>query len=180
MTLPPTIQPFTSSGFLVTSRKFPVDDPDKLEVILSKMYLEIAYTVNNRTIGSYQLEETNTGQHWPNPTFGDNPEDNNLSQLPAFRQVYLIPAILPGVTEDIPHNIFNLNFFTNTYGQVLTNVPDYRHLPHASATLATDQIQFTITPSSGSTSGNIIIVNGSTAPAIVSGYFVLEYVLNTQ
>lgn len=150
--------------FLQTSQKF-TQDPVELEPVLSKTYTQTATAVNARTIGLYETVQVSIGDRY----FSSGDPQNRRQ---AFRKVFSFGAIAAGATLTIPHLITGVTQFVNTYGECITATPDFRRIPWASATLVTDQIQATLT------TVNIIIVNGATAPAIVSGIYVCEYLLN--
>lgn len=154
--------------YLITSRNFPTDGA-QLEPELTKMYNEVAQAVNLRTNGLYETTQNVTGEQWFNTSF--NP-DVGMRRRQSYRKVFTFGAIAAGATLAINHGITGITSFTLTYGEAITDVPDFRNIPFASATVVTDQIQVT------KTSTQIIIINGATAPNIVSGKFVLEYLLN--
>lgn len=156
------------STYLITSRVFPTD-PAQLEPELAKMYNEVSQAVNAKTNGVYELAQNVTGEQWFNPAFDP---DVGMRRRQSYRKVFTFGTIAVGATLAINHGIVGITSFTLTYGEAITDVPDFRNIPYASATVVTDQIQVT------KTSTQIIIINGATAPNIVSGKFVLEYLLN--
>lgn len=163
----PTIQ----SPYLITSRVFPIDS-GKLEPILSKMYFEVAQAVNNRTIGIFNKFQVVTGERWfnsGNPTV----KDFDVTQQPqTYRQVYTFGAIVAGANLSFAHNITGVTQFTRIYGTCITTTPDYRPIPFADVVAATGSIAVI------ADNVNVTVYNGATAPNIVSGIIVLEYLLN--
>lgn len=160
MTLP---QRTVRSAFLVNERSFP-QDPVELEPVLSKMYLETAYAVNVRTVGTFNTFQVTTGEKWFNVPSGQRDRQ-------SFRQVYPIGPIIAGTTLTTPHGLVGLTAFTDIYGTCITNIPDYRPLPYASV-VAASNIELKCD------STNIIISVGAGSPNIVSAIVVLEYLLS--
>ena len=157
--------PVKQQAFLITSRNFPIDIV-KLEPDLNKMYIEIARSVNQRTIGTYDTDQYNTGNF-----YFSTDRNNTQRRRQSYRQAYPFGTIAAGATLNITHNIQNLNQLAQAYGTCITDSPDFRPIPFVSATLVTDQIQLSVS------STQIIIINGATAPNITSGMIVLEYFL---
>lgn len=151
------------SAFLVNERSFP-QDPVELEPVLSKMYLEMAYAVNARTIGTFNTFQVTTGELWLG-----TPQNQRTRQ--SFREVYPIGPITAGATLTVPHGLVGLTAFTDIYGTCITDVPDYRPLPYASVGAASN-IELKCD------SINIIISVGAASPNIVSAIVVLEYLLS--
>lgn len=164
---PPAIR----ASYLVTSRKFPTDI-DELQPYLGKTYFDIAQAVNERTIGIFDLFQVVTGERWFNPAKVDFNAANIPAKRQTYRQVFILPATAAGATTIIPHNIANPVAFTRIYGTCITNVPDFRPIPYASATVVTNQIEIKANAT------QIIVINGATAPNITSGIIVIEYLLN--
>lgn len=154
----------TESPYIPTSLKL----NDKEEVLipqLERMYTSIAPRLNEREISLYYLSELTTGQKWLT--------SSNL-QVPktTFRKVFEFGAIAPGATLNIPHGINTITLITKWNGGFVTAARK-RPLPFVSATAVTDQVQV---DEDGGT--NIVIVNGATAPAIISGVVIIEYLKN--
>lgn len=152
--------------YLPTSRSFPVQNPVQLEPELVKSYTDIANAVNLRTIGIFEKSQIVTGERW----FSISTTDNNVKRQ-TYRQTYTFDAIAAGATLSFAHNISNIVQFTRIYGTCITNKPDFRPLPYASVTLNAN-----IELNCDTTKVNIL--NGASAPNIVSGIIVLEYLLN--
>ena len=109
MTTPPAPQ-LNVSPYLISSRDFPFDEV-KLPVILSKMYFEVAYGVNSRTIGLYDKFQIATGNRYFN-------DGNPTNRLQSFRQVYTLAALPNTATATIATNISidSNTQFVNIYG----------------------------------------------------------------
>lgn len=152
--------------YLVTSQKFPTDDPSVLQPTLTKSYNEIAQAVNLRTIGIFEQLQIVTGERW----FASSATNANLKRQ-TYRQVYTFGTIAAGTSLSIAHNITGITQFTRIYGTCITDQSDYRPIPYASVT-ANSNIELRVT------STQIIISNGAGGPNIVSGIIVLEYLLN--
>lgn len=135
----------------------------KLQTLLT----DISLKVNMREVGFYNLLETPTGQQW---------FKNATLAIPrqALRQVYQFGAIAAGGTLNIPINIIGSTTltFTHMYGTITTAVPDDRPLPYADEAVVTNQVSLK------RNGNNIVIMNGATAPNIVSGLVILEYLKN--
>lgn len=156
-----------NSPFLRTSRSFP-KEVDQLSVEVNKSYLDIANCVNSRIISIFPTNRPIvTGESWY--------IKNNQKQQ-TFRQVYPFGAIAPGTELDIPHGITNFVQFTKIYGTVITNVPDYRPLPYVDPITLTTSMTILVGTVAGI--GQIRIVLGTTAPAVISGIAVLEWIVN--
>ncbi len=156
--------------YLRTSREYPQSDAHQLSVEVNKSYIDIATAVNNRTIGIYPVNRPAiNGESWYLTS----------QRFQAQRQVYPFNSITSGTNLSIPHNIFpnNLTQFTKIYGTCITDAPDYRPIPESSVT-ANANIGLRITPSVGTTSGNIIISVGAASPNIISGLIILEWISN--
>lgn len=162
--------PTIKSAYLITSRVFPIES-GKLEPILSKMYFEVAQAVNDRIIGVFNKFQVVTGERWFNSTDSTKQDFDVTNQPQTYRQVYQFGAIAAGANLSINHNITGISQFTRIYGTCITDVPDYRPIPYAGLA-ATDNITLAV--------NNTIfaVFNGATAPNIVSGIIVLEYLLN--
>lgn len=131
---------------------------------LSNMYSAIAYRLNNREISLYAFQETLTGQKWTSAS-------NLQKQDETFRKVFEFGAIAAGATLNIVHGITGITRIVKWYGGIVT-AANKRPLPFVSATLITDQV------SVDEDGTDIVIVNGATAPAIVSGTVVIEFLKN--
>ncbi|SRR6266404_973981 len=149
--------------YLRTSRSFPIDS-GKLEVELVNSYIDIANAVNARTIGIFPSNRPSiTGESW----FLTSAKQQTL------RQIYSIGAIASGAELDIPLGFTNFNILTKITATVVTNVPDYRPIPFVDPVTATNGMEILV----GTVAGilQIRIILGATAPPIVSGIAVIEF-----
>ena len=144
---------FTESPFVPTFQYFP-EDLSQMMVILNNMYTTLAYAINQRQIGSFNLFEQVNGQ------FFTNPADIQIPRV-GFRKCF-----------EIAHGLTDVTIFTGFSGGVITNVPDFRPLPFVSATVITNQIQVYADGT------NVYVVNGATAPQIQSGLLILDFLKN--
>lgn len=146
------------SPYLRTSRHFPINDPKQLAVEINKFNLDVANTVNTRTIGIYPLNKPITG--------GESWFINSNQQLQNLRQVFKFTA-----AGNIAHNINNntvTSVSPNSYG-TYTDGTNWYGVIYASSTAIADQVSFFYTPT------NIVVLRDAGAPPIVSGYIVLEW-----
>ncbi len=159
-----TFAPSNSEApYLPVYLKFEEEGQD-LYFQLSNMYSAIAYRVNDREIALYGFQETLTGQKWTRAS-------NLQIQDETFRKVFEFGAIAAGDTLNIPHGITDITRIVKWYGGIVT-ATNKRPLPFVSTTRIRDQVGV------DEDGTNIIIINGSTAPAIVSGTIVIEFLKN--
>lgn len=149
------------SPYLRTTREFP-EDLHQLTVEVNKSYLDIASAVNNRTIGIYPSTRS--------AITGNAYYVTGTAKQPSLRQMYPFQTINTGTSLVIPTQLRNYENIVLLIGTCITDRPDYRPIPYVDATL-TDQIsiRFDITTTS------IIITNGTTAPNILSGLAIIEW-----
>jgi len=153
-----------ANPFLATSQTFSKDYNQYL-LQITKRDSDLSRYINQREIAAYDLNEILTGQQWFDPANAQQTRD-------GFRTTFNIGAIAPGATLTTPHGITQINSFTYIGGTVVTALPDFRPVPYASATLITNQIEIR------ADAVNFYVTNGATAPAIVRGNIVLEYLKN--
>jgi hypothetical protein len=148
------------SAYIPTFEHFPEDETE-LRIKLSSIYTAIAIAINVREIGLYQNTlQTATGQLFSGTS--------GTPQKDAFRKVFYFGPSLAGATTTIAHDISSITSFTKISGTVCT-ASDFRPIPNASVTAASAGIEIKADAT------NIYVINGSTAPAIVSGIVVVEY-----
>lgn len=149
-----------STPYLRTSRHFPEEDK-LLSVELSKMYIDIANAVNNRTIGLFPLNKTvQTGETYF--LKGVNKQQVN-------RQVFSFTS-----TTSIAHNItFDLiSAFSKAYG-AFTDGTNWYGLIFGSNVAIAGQVSFYISPT------QIVFLSGSGAPSVSQGTVVIEWISDT-
>lgn len=151
-----------NSPYLRTSRGFP-EEIQPLVVQINKAYVDVANAVNERTIGLFvQGKAAITGESW----FISSRKQQSIRQMYNFTS-FTSP-------QSIPHgiNTSQISGFTRIYGTA-TNGTNWYPLPYIDSTAVANQIQIVITPA------NIVITAGAGAPAITSGFVVLEWLAQT-
>lgn len=142
--------------YLRTTRLFP-EEIHQLTVEINKSYLDIANTVNNRTIGLYPVNR-------PAITGESYFIRNNLRQQ-TLRQVYTFTTTTP-ITHGI--TIIDPDQFTNCFGSYTDGTNAYGLLFGTTVAVA-GLISFYITTT------QIIFLVGAGAPAMTSGKIVLHW-----
>ena len=147
----------TNSSYLRTTRDFPIMAKE-LSVELNKAYVDIANTINARTIGIFTVNRS--------AVTGEQYFINNNQKQQGLRQVYNFTA-----TGNIPHglNLDTITNFTNCFGSFTDGTNDYGVI-FGSNTAIAGQISFYIT------ANNIVVLAGAGAPAITSGIIVLQWI----
>lgn len=150
---------FNVSPFLRTSRNFPMD-AQPLSVELTRSYIDIANAVNFRTIGLFPTTKpVVTGEQW---------FVNKDQKQQTFRQVYNLPPLVAA------HNIQNFSSiaFTRIYGTAFDGNIWYP-LPYVESNgNANNQIKLRVD------STQYHVDRGSSAPAINTGFLILEWLSN--
>lgn len=163
-----TFNPTNSLGpFISTSTFFP-DEFDEFRIKFLELYRDLSNAVNTREVGIFDLVEFLTGENW---FTSGNPQIKRKT----YRKVFELSATAAGATNTFAHGITGVGTtttFTHIYGAAVTSAPDNRPIPFASATVVTDQIQVLVT------GANIVVTNGATAPNIVSGFIITEFLKN--
>jgi len=132
----------------------------------TNLYRKVSVKINSKERALYplELEILNDQQFF---VVGNTREYRSV-----FRKVFHFGAIGAGVALNIVHGIDVINAFTRMYGTINTGFPDDRPLPYVDTFLVTNQVSVL------RNGINLIITNGATAPAIVSGICVVEYLKN--
>ena len=146
--------------YLKTSVKFP-EDINHLVDELNISYVDIANNINDRTIGLYPTDRPAIGgEAW---FISDNRKQQNL------RQVYTFTT-----AGNIKHGIdvTKIGRFTKCCGAFTDGTNTYGVI-FGSSTAITGQVSFYIT------SSNIVVLADGAAPAITSGFILLEWIGNT-
>lgn len=108
----------SQSNFLPLSTTFPEDDQAFL-IRLTSVYGDIAYRLNLRTIGVFDLAAQQTGESWYSAS---SSSPNNKRQ--PFRKIVQINSITGTATTSSPHGIStNGLIFSRIYGTL--NDPNY-------------------------------------------------------
>lgn len=145
------------SAFLREQRTFP-QEAQPLSVEMDRSYVEIANKINDRTIGFFATTYPSvTGEKWL----------INGVTYQGFRQLYTFTS-----SGNINHNldIANMYTFTRSYG-MFSDGTNWYPLPYVNATAVANQVQVIVTPT------QIQITTGGGAPAISSGFVVLEWIV---
>ena len=142
----------------------PTKNPELFYEVMNERERNTGTIVNLKDHAVYSTLEMPNCQQWPGATAQE--------QKLAFRKLVNFGAIAAGATSTVAHGITGITQVTRQWGEAITAVVDYRHIPYASATLVTDQIQLTID------AANVTIINGATAPNITSAVVVMEYLKN--
>lgn len=148
-----------ANAFLRTTREFP-SEGDKLRVELNRTYVDIANIVNFRTIGLFPVNRpAQNGESWFLTM-------NQRQQ--GFRQVYAFSSFTSPLI--IPHGISftGISQFTRIYGTAFDNTY-YYPLPFVDI-VAANQIIIKVDAT------NINVIAGPSAPVIVSGLIILEWI----
>lgn len=157
-----TSAPSNSIAFRVVENITFSKDFNQFLLQFSDLYQKLATASNSKDIGLYESVEILNGQQY----FTAAPRIKSQ----VYRKCFLVTAIAPGATLNIAHGI-TYNELTRIYGTYHTAVRN-GPLPRVSATLVTDQVSLDVV------GPNIVIINGATAQAILSGKVTLEYIKN--
>lgn len=145
-------------AFLRTSREFP-EEIHQLTVEVNKAYVDIANTVNARTIGVYTVNR-------PSVT-GDSFFLDGVPRQQCLRQVYSFTS-----TSSINHGISNVSpgQFINCYGSYTDGTNSFGLIFGTSGGTIPNQISFYVT------SSQIVFQVDAGAPALSSGLIVLNWI----
>lgn len=152
-------------AFLRTSRDFPVENLQVLGVELNKMYLDVANTVNTRTISLFPTTTpAQTGEGWF--VGGGN------SRQQGFRRVYPFTS----GTLTFAHGITTsqISAFTRIYGTFVDGSGVWYPLPYVDVTAANNQVNLIV-----NTTNIVITLGAGSPPTLTSGYVVLEWIVNS-
>lgn len=141
-------------------------DMSQLLEQLTKTNRDIARQVNGKERAIYPLEQEILNDQLFFTT-GNPQKYRNV-----FRKVFSIGAVATGATLNIVHNITSITTFTRIYGTCITNIPDDRPIPYVDTLNVTNQISLL------RNGINLVLTNGATAPPIVSGIIIIEYLKN--
>lgn len=156
--------------YLRASREFPTD-LDHLVQEVNQSYLDVAQAVNDRTIGIYPVDKR--------AITGNNYFLRGKSKQQSFRQVYTFTG-----AGNIPHGINILTIASMSpfcYGTYRDAAFNWYGAIYATSNPITNQVSFYITPNTSTSvlDGNIVVIVNGTAPAVVTGLIVLEWISNT-
>lgn len=152
-----------STPYLRTSRSFP-EDLHHISIEMNKAYLDIANTVNQRTIGLFSPTKSMiTGESW---------YYNNNQKHQGLRKLFTFSTIVDNST--IAHNLDfkSINSFSRNYGEY-TDGTNWYGLISGSNSAIPGQVSFYVTQM------NIVFRVGVGAPSpINNGILVLEWLSN--
>jgi len=152
-----TANPIHTTPYIETTKRFP-QDPALLEGVLSKMYVDVANGVNARVIGIYELASVITGERW---------FSNNSSNINTKRQTQRKVFQFSDASLVFSHGLSGVTAFTRIYGTFTDGTLSYP-LPYVSPTAA-NQVGVSVS------STQVTVTKGAGAPAIISGFVILEY-----
>ncbi len=150
---------FQQSPFLRIQRQFPIDNMPQLASQCDQAYIDVANKVNLRVIGIFALNfSVLCGESWY--FSGSSTAQQSLRRVFTFNSTAPIPhRITPAELSKIsPRSYGSYTDGTNWYGVV-----------YSTSNPIAGQLSFYIDPT------NIVILDGG-APAITSGFIVLEYI----
>ena len=139
--------------YVRTYRKFP-EDPKNLVIELTRGWIETANAINNRVIGIVSTDPTVTGKAY----YFNGQKFQSISQL--------FPISNSSLT--INHGISNFSQMVVQTGW-FTDGTIWYPLPYVDVTNVTNQVKVS------TTSSQILVVKGATAPSISSGFVLLEW-----
>lgn len=150
-------------AYIKSSREFP-PDIQQISTILTRMYIEVAASINGRTIGLYPSNR-------PAITGNAYYVLKNQKQQ-SLRQTYTFTS-----TSNIPHDIdtTTISYIGNMYGQYTDGTNWYGLIPGTTVPIA-GQISFYLTPGNLVTPGNIVFIVGAGAPALIKGIIIIEWI----
>ncbi len=151
-----SINIINGTPYLRTSRDFP-EDSKELITTLSKTYIDISQSVNDRVIGLFPKNRASiTGEKW---------YLNANQPQQTLRQVYTFTS-----TSSITHNIqvTDTNQFSRCFGSYTDGTNSYA-IQWGTTVAIAGQITFYVT------STQIVFLVGAGAPALTKGKIVLEY-----
>lgn len=152
-----TVNPVQTTPYLETSRRFP-QDPTLLENVLSKMYADVSNAANSKVIGIYEQESAITGERW---------FSNNSSNINTKRQTQRIVYTFSDSSLTFSHGLSGVTAYTRIYGTFTDGTVNYP-LPYVNPT-ASNQVGVSVSAT------QVVVTKGGGAPAITSGFVVLEY-----
>ena len=161
------------TAYIPTSRNFP-PEAKQLTVEVTRAYIDIANAVNFRTIGIYSINKPAiNGESW-----FLSPDRRQQ----ALRQVYILPSgTVNGTTIDIGFKINSISQFTSRCYGSFTDGTNWYGLIYASNVAIAGQVSFYVAANAAnSQSDRITILVGAGAPAITSGFIVLEWTSQSQ
>lgn len=150
-------------AYLRTSRNFPTEIND-LTLEISKSYIDIANTVNSRTIGIFPNRVAAvTGEAW---FLTNNQRQQGLRQAYSFTTTANI---------DLGFKIREVSRFTRFYGAYTDGTNWYGLIGGSNVAIA-GQISFYVLSTANPQTDQIAFLVGGGAPAVTLGQLVLEWI----
>lgn len=150
------------SPFLRTTRTFPPDSSQALSVEIDRAYIDIANSVNNRTISIFSTDKPIVnGESW---FLGGG---NRRQQ--ALRKIYSITSLSSFSHEIDFSNVFS---FSDIRG-IGFDGTNYYPIPYVIGTSTTSNIGLYVSPT------QVVFTVGATAPPLTKGIIILEWITNT-
>lgn len=149
---------FQTSPYLPRQRNFPSRTTEELAIEIDKTYIDLATSINSRTIGLYSVNRPSiTGDVWY--------IQGQPKRQQSLRQVYVFTS-----TASIVHGIdfTGIGSFTKLYGTYTDGTNIYGLIGASNVAIA-GQISFYLTPT------NIVFLSGAGAPTLTNGNLVLEW-----
>lgn len=139
------------------------DDPQSSKEQLIDYIQRVSDVTNKKEIGAYLLNELQNGQF-----FFKADDTQNFRYV--FRKVFNVTTtIAAGATHTFSHGISQISAFTRFYGTAVVDDTNlYRPIPYVDAAGGTAGIEL------NSSATQINIINGATAPDILSAIIVAE------
>ncbi len=155
--------PDSSTGNFISENYVIPEEPEKMQEFLKQTLENIARFINRKDTAQYETIEVQNNQTFP----GTDPQNKKQ----AYRKIFEFADIAVGATLNILHNITNLVETTKWSGNFIT-AADERPLPYADEAVVTNQV------SVKRIGANYVIINGATAPAIISGRLIVDFLKN--
>lgn len=151
--------PIRRTPYLQQTRRF---EGERIEDDVTKAYSEIAFAVNERSIGIFDKFMLVNGDRWFN---NDEPQERRQ----AYRQTYEFLNV--SASDSFPHGLSFLDMVVRIFGTAETDTL-FIPLPYVNPT-ASDQIGITVDDT------NINFIFGGTAPTLIRAWITLEFLLKT-
>lgn len=139
------------------------EDPKSAREQLIDYIQKVSDITNKKEIASYLLNEQQNGQFFFK---ADDPQSFRY----VFRKVFNVTTtIVAGATQTFNHEISQITAFTRFYGTAIVDDTNlYRPIPYVDAAGGTAGIEL------NASATQINIINGATAPDILSAIIVVE------
>lgn len=164
------IDVLTQASFLRTSRNFP-REVNQLSIEVDRSYIDIARSVNVRTIGFFPLNRSiGTGENW---FITQARRQQGLRQVYRFEDADFIVGV-----ATIAHGIqfLSLTNFIRIWGTFFDSSvapPAWYNVPYVDVALITNQLNVKVIAT------DIVITKGTTFPFVIeNGLICVEFIAN--